>query len=73
MKKEIKVYDDLGNFIGLDEIESSGVTPQDAIKELNRKFDILSEQMDEEKDVIEFNELFLKWLDNKFDLRVGRR
>ncbi len=73
MKKEIKVYDDLGNFIGLDEIESSGVTPQDAIKELNRKFDILSEQMDEEKDVIEFNELFLKWLDNKFDLRVERR
>ena len=73
MKKEIKVYDDLGNFIGLDEIESSGVTPQDAIKELNRKFDILSEQMDEEKDVTEFNELFLKWLDNKFDLRVGRR
>ena len=73
MKKEIKVYDDLGNFIGLDEIESSGVTPQDAIKELNRKFDILSEQMDEEKDVIEFNELFFKWLDNKFDLRVERR
>ena len=73
MKKEIKVYDDLGNFIGLDEIESSGVTPQDAIKELNRKFDILSEQMDEEKDVIELNELFLKWLDNKFDLRVERR
>ena len=73
MKKEIKVYDDLGNFIGLDEIESSGVTPQDAIKELNRKFDILSEQMDEEKDVIEFNELFLKWLDNKFYLRVERR
>ena len=73
MKKEIKVYDDLGNFIGLDEIESSGVTPQDAIKELNRKFDILSEQMDEEKDVIEFNELFLKWLDDKFDLRVERR
>ena len=73
MKKEIKVYDDLGNFIGLDEIESSGVTPQDAIKELNRKFDILSEQMDEDKDVIEFNELFLKWLDNKFDLRVERR
>lgn len=73
MKKEIKVYDDLGNFIGLDEIESSGVTPQDAIKELNRKFDILSEQMDEEKDVTEFNELFLKWLDNKFDLRVERR
>ena len=28
MKKEIKVYDDLGNFIGLDEIESSGVTPR---------------------------------------------
>jgi hypothetical protein len=73
MKKEIKVYDDLGNFIGLDEIESSGVTPQDAIKELNRKFDILSEQMDEEKDVIEFNELFFKWLDDKFDLRVERR
>ena len=73
MKKEIKVYDDLGNFIGLDEIESSGVTQQDAIKELNRKFDILSEQMDEEKDVTEFNELFLKWLDNKFDLRVERR
>ena len=73
MKKEIKVYDDLGNFIGLDEIESSGVTPQDAIKELNRKFDILSEQMDEEKDVTEFNELFLKWLDNKFDLRVERK
>ena len=73
MKKEIKVYDDLGNFIGLDEIESSGVTPQDAIKELNRKFDILSEQMDEEKDVIEFNELFFKWLDDKFDLRVKRR
>lgn len=73
MKKEIKVYDDLGNFIGLDEIESSGVTPQDAIKELNRKFDILSEQMDEEKDVIEFNELFFKWLDDKFGLRVERR
>lgn len=73
MKKEIKVYDDLGNFIGLDEIESSGVTPQDAIKELNRKFDILSEQMDEEKDVIELNELFFKWLDDKFDLRVERR
>ena len=73
MKKEIKVYDDLGNFIGLDEIESSGVTPQDAIKELNRKFDILSEQMDEEKDVIEFNELLFKWLDDKFDLRVERR
>ena len=73
MKKEIKVYDDLGNFIGLDEIESSGVTPQDAIKELNRKFDILSEQMDKEKDVTEFNELFFKWLDDKFDLRVERR
>lgn len=69
MKKEINVYDDLGNFIGIDEIEVNGITPQEAIKELHEKFQELCGNLNSD-DIPEFNRLFKEWLNRELDLKV---
>lgn len=70
MKKEINVYDDLGNFIGIDEIEVNGITPQEAIQELHEKFQELCGELNSDDDIPEFNRLFKEWLNKELDLKV---
>lgn len=51
--------------------------PQEAISYLRKEFNKISERVYEtkynEKDTIEFNRLFLQWLDEELDLKVEER
>jgi hypothetical protein len=49
------------------------MTPQEAISDLHRAYNRIVTNLDNEKDVQEFNEKFYEWLEREFDLIVEHK